>query len=279
MGFPQVVSPFLGGGSVEVALAKELGVPVLAYDIFEPLVAFWQALLDPKEKPRMLAFLRELEPDRATYAWVKERLGAHWRYTQWGEGHEEARIGDRALLGALFFFNHQLSYGPGFLGWPSSVYLRRDAYERFLQKLEAFEAPLLRVERADFREVLPRHKDEFLFLGPPYYIGPGSKTFRGIYPQRNFPVHHDGFPHETLWELLQEHRGGFLLTYNDCSFVRERYREYSMAFPRWHYSMGLGETRVGKYRRGRITGREHIKESHEVLILAPPRAIPKAVGG
>lgn len=30
----KVVSPFIGGGSVEIALARECGVKVLAYDIF-----------------------------------------------------------------------------------------------------------------------------------------------------------------------------------------------------------------------------------------------------
>ena len=31
----KVVSPFIGGGSVEVALAKELGLEVVGYDIFD----------------------------------------------------------------------------------------------------------------------------------------------------------------------------------------------------------------------------------------------------
>jgi len=39
-----LVSPFLGGGSVEIALAH-LGVKVLGFDIFDPLVIFWQKLL------------------------------------------------------------------------------------------------------------------------------------------------------------------------------------------------------------------------------------------
>ena len=46
----KVVSPFIGGGSVEVALAKELNIEVIAYDIFDILVIFWQVLLNDKKK-------------------------------------------------------------------------------------------------------------------------------------------------------------------------------------------------------------------------------------
>ncbi len=43
----ELCSPFLGGGSVELAVAAR-GTPVHAYDVFEPLVWFWNALLsDP----------------------------------------------------------------------------------------------------------------------------------------------------------------------------------------------------------------------------------------
>ena len=38
----KVVSPFIGGGSVEIAIAKELGIDVVAYDIFDLLVNYWQ---------------------------------------------------------------------------------------------------------------------------------------------------------------------------------------------------------------------------------------------
>ena len=38
----KIVSPFLGGASVEIACAKELGLEVVAYDIFDLLVNYWQ---------------------------------------------------------------------------------------------------------------------------------------------------------------------------------------------------------------------------------------------
>jgi DNA adenine methylase len=266
----RVVSPFIGGGSVEVALARELGLKVIAFDIFDILVTFWQVILNPQEKAQMLSILEELSPDKETYEAVKERLRRHWRFTQYGEGGAEDLIQDKAELAAFFFFNYQLSYGPGFLGWPSSVYLNREAYRRMLDKLAEFEAPGLEVYAADFRDVLPKYRDDFLYLDPPYYIGPDSKMFRGIYPMRNFPIHHHGFPHETLRDLLKEHRGGYILSYNDAPTIRSYYKDCQMFFPKWHYSMGLGETRIGKYRQER-GATDHRKDSHELLIFCPPK--------
>lgn len=263
----RVISPFIGGGSVEVALAKELGLKVISFDVFDILVNFWQVVLDSNQKGKMLDILSELYPDKKTYEEVKITLTKHWRFTQYGEGEPSSVIKDRAELAALFFFNYQLSYGPGFLGWPSQVYLNERAYARMLKKLESFEAPGLEVHQADFRDVLPKYRKDFLYLDPPYYIGPDSKMFRGIYPMRNFPIHHHGFPHETLRNMLKEHEGGFILSYNDCPTIREYYKDFQQFFPRWHYSMGLGETRVGKYRKERGS-QDHKKESHEILIVA-----------
>jgi site-specific DNA-adenine methylase len=50
----RVISPFIGGRSVEVALAKELGLKVVAFDIFDILVNFWQVILNPEEKQKMI---------------------------------------------------------------------------------------------------------------------------------------------------------------------------------------------------------------------------------
>jgi DNA adenine methylase len=266
----RVISPFLGGGSVEVALAKELGIKVIAFDIFDILVNFWQVLLNPEEKPKMISILKNLTPDRETYEVIKDRLKRHWRFFQYGEGAEKDLIKDRIELAAYFVYNYQLSYGPGFLGWPSSVYLSKDFYEKFLEKLFEFEAPGLEVYCADFRNVLPKYRNDFLYLDPPYYIGPDSKMFKGIYPMRNFPVHHNGFPHETLRDLLMEHRGGYILSYNDAPTIRNYYKDCQMFFPKWHYSMGLSETRIGKHRKERGSS-DHKKESHELLIYCPAK--------
>ena len=41
-GLTRLVSPFVGGASVEIACANELGMEVTAYDVFDILTGYWQ---------------------------------------------------------------------------------------------------------------------------------------------------------------------------------------------------------------------------------------------
>ena len=56
-------------------------------------------------------------------------LSFHW--------NKEKKICDFELA-AQYFFSTQCSYGPHFLGWPSSVYLKKEKYEKIIEKLRMF---------------------------------------------------------------------------------------------------------------------------------------------
>lgn len=88
--------------------------------------------------------------------------------------------------------------------------------------------------------------------------------FTGIYPQRNFPVHHEGFKHELLRNLLYEHKDQIVLSYNDCPIIRKWYSGFKIYEVSWQYTMGQGEIRIGENRKKE--GLTHIKKSHELLI-------------
>ena len=75
-GVSKLMSPFLGGGSVEIACAKELGIQVRGYDIFDILVNYWQVQLSSGDA--LAKRLEKWEPSKVQYAQVKERLKAHW---------------------------------------------------------------------------------------------------------------------------------------------------------------------------------------------------------
>ena len=54
-----------------------------------------------------------------------------------GSEQEKFIMDDSKLLQAVYYYyNMQLSYGPMFLGWPSSVYLKNDRYTKIVKKLE-----------------------------------------------------------------------------------------------------------------------------------------------
>lgn len=87
--------------------------------------------------------------------------------------------------------------------------------------------------------------------------------FKGLYPNCNFTIHHKHFDHQYLAQLLKNHKGGFLLTYNDCPWIRETYKEFELVFPEWQYTFGQGEKRIGKNR----VEKTNVKSSHEIFII------------
>ena len=263
-GVARIASPFFGGGSVEIACAKELGVRVFGYDVFDILANYWRQQL---RAPLQLAdAIAEWTPSKQQYATVKQRLRQHW------DG--DAPIADRLSLAAHYWFNHNLSYGPGFLGWMSKIYEQPARFARLVDKVRNFRCRGLSVGCASFEKSVVKHADDFLYCDPPYFLEGDSKMFRGIYPQRNFPVHHRGFDHQKLRDLLHEHQGGFVLSYNDCATVREWYCDFRIIEVQWQYTLGQGETRIGKNRIQQIAAHDakrHIKNSHELLIVSTPR--------
>jgi DNA adenine methylase len=158
-----------------------------------------------------------------------------------------------------------LCYGPMFLGWPSSNEINKEKFIRKIEKLKGLSLKNISVTCNTFENVIKNHPNDFLFLDPPYYLGGDSKMFKGMYPNCNFAIHHNNFSHDTLLELLKNHKGGFLLTYNNCKEIREMYKDYDQTFPEWQYTYGQGETRLGKNRCN-----DYIKESHEIFIICHP---------
>ena len=268
----RIISPFIGGGSLEVRWANELDREVIGYDVFDMLVNFWEVLLS--QPTELSEDLSKITPDDKTYKEIKEVLMSldktqdmlkDWKTDSY---KRYAKISlDNLERASLYYFNHNTSYGPGYLGWGSSVYLQADKWKQMCKNINNFKCGNLSVKQADYRDVIPNYKKDLLYLDPPYYLeqDKDNKMFKGIYPMRNIPVHHDGFDHEALRDMLHNHDGSFVLSYNNCETIREYYKDFHQVFPKWTYSMGTGETRIGKNRKE--MGISNQKDSHEILII------------
>ena len=268
----RIISPFIGGGSLESKWSSELDIPVYGFDIFHALVNFWNVLLD---SPNEFAdALQELTPTKEKYAEIKEQL-VQWDYTQemlkdWKTDHykRESIQLDDITAAAYYYFNHNLSYGPMYMGWMSKIYESQTKWDKMVNYIRSYHNPNLHVEEQTFDQVIPNYPDDLIYLDPPYYLDKDSdnKMLKGMYPNCNIDVHHKGFDHEKLRDQLHNHKGSFILSYNNCETIREYYSDFELYYPEWHYSYQAGETRVGKYKKER--GVEHNKkESHEILIV------------
>ena len=258
-----VVSPFFGGGAVEFALARERGVRIEGYDIFSMLVNYWRyQIACPGELADLLA-RPPFAPTSESYKAVKARLVKIW----------EGRAKESGIMkAALYWHNHNLSYGPGFLGWMSKIYADEARYARMLDRVRGFDSGRVSVGLQHFERVLPIVTKSFLYCDPPYVLGGDSKTFRGLYPSRNDPSFHEHFRHGLLADLLRKHRGGFVLSYNDCAWVREAYGGWcDIREVTWQYSMGQGETRIGSNRRGFGLARQAFARTPDNRLKAKPR--------
>ena len=265
----RIISPFIGGGSLEVRWAHEMGIEVKGYDVFDILVNYWQhQLSNPKG---LYDVLKTLEPTKEKYDEIKDEL-LHWDKVQvlfkgWKTDYYDrtSKPLDDVVGTAYYWYNHNLSYGPAFLGWLSSIYVEKEnLYQDMIERVKDFNVPNLSVEQASFDEVIPNYKKDLIYADPPYYMekSEDNKMFKGLYPNNNFPVHHTHFDHEKLRDLLHSHDGKFILSYNDCDWIRENYKDFTFKTPKWAYSYGQGETRIGKNKQNNDP-----KKSHEILII------------
>jgi DNA adenine methylase len=262
----RIISPFFGGGSFEIACAKELGLEVKGFDIFDMLVNYWQQQFTNSEK--MYKYLKSYQPTKESFLDIKNIMKEQWD-KKTGQIIKNRSIKNLTELASLFFFNHNTSYGPHFLGWPSSVYLQETKYNSMIEKSRKLNLDNISVECSDFEKVFEQYPNDFFYLDPPYYLDGDSKTFVGLYPHRNFPIHHKNFDHKKLRDLLLNHKGGFVLSYNDCSVIREWYKDFPFTTPEWQYTFSQGDTRIGENRLKDNNG-SHIKKSHELLIYKLP---------
>ena len=268
-----IISPFIGGGSLEVHWASSLNKRVIGYDIFDMLVNFWNTLLNNNEE--LVKELKNIKPTSDEYSRIKEILMStentqtmlkNWN-TDYYKRDNIVELDD-VVKAAYYYFNHNCSYGPGYLGWGSSVYLDDKKWDSMINKISEFKCPNLKVDQLSFDQSIKKHKNDFLYLDPPYYLEKDgdNKMYKGMYPMKNIDVHHSGFDHELLRDLLLEHEGDFVMSYNNCETIREYYKDFEFHFPEWNYSMGNGEQRIGKYRKDHNDG-EAVKKSHEILIV------------
>lgn len=253
----RLISPFLGGASIEIAINQKLNVEIIACDILEPLVIYWQQQIN--NPTRLANELLQIDPTKENYQSVKKKLKKYW--------DKEINLSNLEVA-TLYYFNHNLSYGPSFLGWASSVYLDKDRYNKVIKKVKNFRLESdFKVNCCSFEELFKKYPNDFFYCDPPYMLREdcnNSKMFAGIYPQRNFPIHHNKFSHTKLHELLIKHTGGFVLSYNNCQTSKKWYKDYKIEYPKWQYTMGQGETRISINRLEKT----HIKKSHEILIYS-----------
>jgi DNA adenine methylase len=205
-----MLSPFFGGGSIELFMATK-GVKVLGYDIFGPLVEFWQCLLN---NPELLA----LEVEKY-FPLPKEKF----YQLQISQNNFFSKL-ERA---AIFYVLNRASFSGSTLSGGMSP-----EHPRFtktsIDRIKDFFNPNISIEQLDFKESLMKYPNIFTYLDPPYLIKNSLYGLKGNT--------HKEFDHETL-ALILSNREKWILSYNDCTEIRDLYSQFYILTPEWKYGM------------------------------------------
>lgn len=203
----KVISPFIGGGSVEIAIAS-LGIQVYGYDIFEPLVDFWQELL--LDAPRLASQVKKYFPLSKKKFYELQKFSG-------STSLERASI--FYVLNRCSFSGSTLCGGMS-LGHPRFT-------RGFIFSLGQFQSPNLHVKLSDFHSIVSQ-ADSLMYLDPPYLI-------KQILYGEDGTIGKD-FDHDGLCEILKEKRK-WILSYNDCPEIRRMYSDFYFLIPHWKYGM------------------------------------------
>lgn len=207
-----LMSPFIGGGSIEIMCAK-LGMTVYGYDVFEPLTNFWKVLL---RKPiRLSSEVQKYFPLSKEKFYEIQKIVDNPKYTSL----------ERA---AMFYVLNRSSFSGTTMSGGMSP-----GHPRFTQSsidyIRDFRLSNFNVGNGDFHDTILQHTDDFMYLDPPYLIEQDN-----LYGKKGNT--HSDFDHEGLASLLRS-RSNWILSYNDCPRIRELYAGYDMSVPEWTYCM------------------------------------------
>lgn len=197
-----IVSPFFGGGSTEMLLASQ-GVKVQGYDLYRPLADFWE-IVTTEGGNRIADEVIKHYPliDSDHYKSFLPLMDSDDKFTRaWS-----------------FYISIKGSYS-GKIGC-STVRSRAEFRTVGIDKLRNFYNPNLTFNYGNCFETIPKHNNDFMYLDPPYY-----ETVSHYYGKDG--SHHKTFDHDRLCDVLKEHKGGFVMSYDNSDSVRRLYQDWT----------------------------------------------------
>jgi DNA adenine methylase len=216
--FDTIVSPFFGGGSFEFYLQNKYNKKLIVNDKFKPLYIFWNTCKTNKEN-----LCNELNKNMNV---TKEQFNNYRNLIM-----EETN----SLTQAKYYFiiNRCSFSGSTLSGGFSEESSKKRFTKSSVERINNLDLSNFEISNSDFKEFIKsNHKTKnktFLFLDPPYYLEKSN-----LYGKNGDM--HESFDHQELFNCLKKKKN-WLLTYNDCTFIRELYKDYTIIECNWSYGM------------------------------------------
>jgi DNA adenine methylase len=232
--FDTIISPFFGGGSFEFYMQNKYGVMLIANDKHTPLYNFWKQVKIDKEA--LCEGLRAI----ATVSVSKEQFVGYRKTIM----DLDADTLQQAIQ--YFVINRCSFSGSTLSGGFSEEASRKRFTPSSIQKIEALDFTNIVIYNDDFYDFLTHPHvanaastattaTALLFLDPPYYLERKSKLYG------NNGDLHEGFDHLRLFNFLKDEKRNWVLTYNNCAFIRDLYKDFTIIDVNWKYGMNTSK--------------------------------------
>lgn len=212
-----IISPFFGGGSFEFFLQNKYQYHLKVNDKFQPLISFWNSCQNHKtELCEKLLNVKNI---------TKENF-MEYRKKIIDETDELQQAFYYFILNRCSFSGSTLSGG----------FSKEASQKRFtkssIEKINKLNLENMKLSNQDFEEFLEDQNDDetLIFLDPPYYLGNKSKLYGKDGDM------HESFDHEKLHHVLTQ-KSNWMLTYNNCDFVKKLYEDCLIIETSWTYGM------------------------------------------
>ena len=106
-----------------------------------------------------------------------------------------------------------------------------------INKIEELDFTNIEIYNNDFYEFINNFNiiSSLMFLDPPYYLENKSKLYGN-----NGDLHQD-FNHELLFDLLNTKKN-WIITYNNCEYIRNLYKDFIIIDVNWSYGMNTSKS-------------------------------------
>lgn len=224
-----ILSPFFGGGSFELFMSSK-GYTILANELFLPLFNFWV------QKQNNCNILIEKIKE---YLPISKEKFSEFRSKIMNEK-------DVLVMAAYYFIINRVSFsGATLSGGYSQQAADGRLTESSIERLKLCDVSNITFSNLDcnlFINKYPESDNMLIYADPPYYIE------KYIYGKDGDM--HENFNHKRLAETLLK-RKDWILSYNDCNYIRELYKDCRIYSENWSYGMNSS------------------KKSSEIIILPP----------
>ena len=210
-----IISPFFGGGSFEFHMQNKYDMDIIANDKFNPLYTFWnQCKINKNELCNKLYNEPKITKDKFT----------DYRTSIMNTTNDL----DKAIK---YFVINRCSFSGATL---SGGFSEEASVKRFtkssIDRINKLNLNKFSIYNMDFSDFIKDNNDGLIFLDPPYYLEKQSKLYG------NNGDMHESFNHNQLYNTIKEY-DQWIMTYNNCDYIRELYKDYTIIDAEWSYGM------------------------------------------